>query len=217
MVEQRKKSGISGALGCGAGILTGAVLAAVLAALLLSGYLGVSLLSFLRSPLGSMRTRIDVSQPTVVRQIQQLERLETVSYTMNKMVSGERSNEYLPKFLVGDRLMLVVHGEAVAGVDLRKLSSKDVVVTGRSVTVRLPKAELFSTRIDNERTQIYSRETGLFSSVDPDLETEVRRAAERQLREAALRDGILQTAEQNARATLTTLLKGFGFEQVDVR
>ena len=48
-------------------------------------------------------TVINVNQPTVVRQIQQLQRLETVSYTMDKIISGERDNAYLPKFLAGDR------------------------------------------------------------------------------------------------------------------
>ena len=35
-------------------------------------------------------TRVDVSQPTVVNKIQQLQRLETVVYTMDKVVTGEK-------------------------------------------------------------------------------------------------------------------------------
>src|SRR5271163_62542 len=69
----------------------------------------------------SGQTSINVSQPTVVRQIQQLQRLETVTYTMDKIISGERDNPYLPKFLAGDRLLLVVHGDVVAGIDLTVL------------------------------------------------------------------------------------------------
>jgi uncharacterized protein DUF4230 len=61
------------------------------------------------------RTLINVDQPTVVRQIQQLQRLETASYTMDKIISGEHANAYLPKFLADDRLLLVVHGDVVAG------------------------------------------------------------------------------------------------------
>jgi hypothetical protein len=59
---------------------------------------------------GGGRTHLNVDQPTVVHQIQQLQRLETVSYTMDKIISGEHANAYLPKFLAGDRLLLVVHG-----------------------------------------------------------------------------------------------------------
>jgi Protein of unknown function (DUF4230) len=161
-------------------------------------------------------TVINVSQPTVVRQIQQLQRLETVNYTMDKIISGERDNPYLPKFLVGDRLLLVVHGEVVAGVDLGKVQPGDVSVNARSISLRLPAAEVFSTRIDNAKTRVYSRDTGLFSSPDPNLESEVRQEAERQLQQAALQDGILKTAQQNAHNTLGSMLKGFGFDQVQV-
>jgi len=162
-------------------------------------------------------TRINVDQPTVVRQIQQLQRLETVRYTMDKIISGEHDNVYLPKFLVGDRLLLVVHGEVIAGVNLAKLQPGDVKVNGGTLSIRLPEAEIFMTRIDNARTRVYSRDTGLFSSPDPNLESEVRQEGERQLQQAALQDGILKSADQNARNTISSMLKGFGFSQVELR
>ena len=159
---------------------------------------------------------ITIDQPTVVRQIRGLQRLETVSYTMDKIVSGERENPILPQILAGDRLLLVVHGEAIAGVDLAKLKPSDVTVSGDSVRVHLPPAEIFTTSLDNAKTKVYSRDTGLFSSPDPNLEGEVRAEAERQLRNAALDDGILKTADANARQTVTNILKGLGFANVEV-
>ncbi len=160
-------------------------------------------------------TKIDVSQPTVVNKIQQLERLETVVYTMDKVVTGEKENSILPNFLAGDRLLMIVHGEVVAGVDFSGLKSGDVAIAERKVVLRLPSAQVFSTRLDNERTKVYSRQTGLLVPVDPNLETQVRQEAERQLQAAALADGILKTANTNARSTLTSLLQGLGFERVE--
>jgi hypothetical protein len=155
------------------------------------------------------------NQPTVVRQIQQLQRLETVRYTMDKIIAGERDSAYLPKFLVSDRLLLVVHGEVIGGVDLSALQAGDVAVRGRTVTVHLPSPEILVTRVDNAKTRVYSRDTGLFSSPDPNLESEVRQEAERQLQQAAQQDGILKTAQDNARSALVTILKGLGFERVE--
>jgi hypothetical protein len=177
---------------------------------------GIGLLHWI-TLLRSGRTQINVDQPTIVRQIQQLQRLETVSYTMDKIISGERDNAYLPKFLVGDRLLLVVHGEVIAGVNLAKLQPRDVSVNGRNLSIHLPAAEIFTTRIDNGKTRVYSRDTGLFSSPDPQLESEVRLEGERQLQQAALQDGILKSADQNARNTVSSMLKGFGFTQVELR
>jgi hypothetical protein len=174
---------------------------------------GLGLLRLLRGG----RTQINVDQPTVVRQIQQLRRLETVSYTMDKIISGEHANAYLPKFLAGDRLLLVVHGEVVGGIDLAGLQPGDVSIRGQKASIHLPAAEVFSTRIDNARTKVYSRDTGLFSSPDPNLESEVREVAERQLQQAALQDGILKSAADNARTTIFSMLQGFGFHEVDIR
>ena len=158
--------------------------------------------------------QIDVSQPTVVNKIQQLQRLETVVYTMDKVVSGEKESAMLPDFLAGDRLLMIVHGDVVAGVDFGGLKSGDVVVEGKVVRLKLPAAQVFATRLDNARTRVYSRQTGLLVPVDPNLETQVRQEGERQLLQAALQDGILKTANQNARSTLTSMLEGLGFEKV---
>jgi len=80
----------------------------------------------------------------------------------------------------------------------------------------LPTAQVFATRLDNARTRVYSRQTGLLVPVDPNLETQVRQEGERQLLQAALQEGVLKTANQNARATLTSLLQGLGFERVEL-
>jgi hypothetical protein len=198
------------------GTLLGAILTVVLVGALVWLSTGLGLFHLISSLRGG-RTQINVDQPTVVRQIQQLQRLETVSYTMDKIISGEHDNAYLPKFLAGDRLLLVVHGEVVAGINLAGVQPGDVLIQGQKISIHLPAAEVFSTRIDNARTRVYSRDTGLFSSPDPNLESEVREEAERQLRQAALQDGILKTAADNARSTISGMLKGFGFHEVDIR
>ena len=176
---------------------------------------GTGLLSLLRAYRGG--TLIHIDQPTVVRQIQQLQRLETVSFTMDKIISGEHDSPYMPKFLVSDRLLLVVHGEVIGGVDLSKLQLNDVVVQDQSISLRLPQAQILVTRLDNAQTRVYSRDTGLFSSPDPNLESEVRQEAERQLQEAAMQGDILKTADGNARTTISSLLQGLGFKKVVFR
>jgi Protein of unknown function (DUF4230) len=174
-----------------------------------------SLWSRMAAGLLGRSTRVDVSQPTVVNKIQRLQRLETVVYTMDKVVSGEKENAILPDFLAGDKLLMLVHGEVVAGVDFSSLKSGDVTVNAKQVRLRLPEAQVFTTRIDNTLTRVYSRQTGLLVPVDTNLESQVREEAERQLRGAALTDGILKTAQQNARSTLTSLLQGLGFTDVE--
>jgi hypothetical protein len=193
----------------------GVVLTLILTAVLVWLSTGLGLLHFIRGLRGGPTVNVD--QPTIVRQIQQLQRLETVSYTADKIISGGHDNAYLPNFLAGDRLLLVVHGEVIAGINLADLQPGDVEIHAQKVSIHLPPAEVLSTRIDSARTRVYSRETGLFSSPDPNLESEVRAEAERELQRDALQDGILKTAADNAGSTVTGMLKGFGFGEVDIR
>jgi hypothetical protein len=162
-------------------------------------------------------TSIDISSPAVVEKIRQLSRLETVVYSLDKIVEGDRQSPYLPDFLVGDMLLLVAHGEVIAGVDLGQLKPGDVSVRGDAVQVRLPAPQVLSTRIDNDRTRVYSRTTGLLVPADPNLESQVRLVAEQQIAQAALADGILDKARQNARTSVTALLYGLNFHTVDVQ
>jgi hypothetical protein len=197
------------------GVLAGVLITILAGGLILWVTTGVGLLRLLRSYSSGSLFHID--QPTVVRQIQQLQRLETVNFSMDKIISGEHDSPYLPKFLVSDRLLLVVHGDVIAGVDLGQLQSQDVSIRGKTVSIRIPKSQILVTRLDNSKTRVYSRDTGLFSSPDPNLETEVRQEAERQLHDAALQGNILKTADDNARSTLSALLGSLGFTTVDFR
>jgi len=159
--------------------------------------------------------------PAVIASIQRLQRLETVNYTMDKIVEGAKESTFLPDFLAGDRLLLVVHGNVIAGVDLGKLQPSDVTISmpngdphNNSVRVKMPPPEIFIATIDNAGTHVYSRATGLLVPEDPNLETETREKAIEQVRQAAIDGGILNKAKANARATLTTLLQGLGFKQI---
>ncbi len=134
------------------------------------------------------------------------------------MVEGTHSSPVLPDLLAGDRLLLVVHGQSVAGIDLAKLRPEDVRIdsSSHSIRITLPTSQLFTTSLDNQHTRVYARSTGLLVPVDQNLESETRAKAEDQLQKAALDDGILDVARKNARATVAALLYSLGFQQVEV-
>jgi len=165
-------------------------------------------------------TTFDTSVPAIVQRIQRLNRLETVVYSMDTIVEGSKSSAVLPDLLAGDRILLVVHGQAIAGIDLAKLKPEDIQITEkngvRDIHVMLPASQLFATTLDNQHTRVYARSTGILVPVDQNLESETRAKAEQQLQQTALSDGILDAARKNARATVTTLLYSLGFQKVDV-
>lgn len=153
------------------------------------------------------------SAVTVVRSVQRLSRLETASYHIEKVITAETGQGPLG-FLFGDRLLLIAYGEVIAGVDLAKIESGDVTRTDDgTLYLRLPDAEIFVATLDNERTHIYDRRTGMVG-LNEELETEARREAERLILAAALEEGIEAEAQAQAEEFLQSFLLALGFEEV---
>jgi hypothetical protein len=116
---------------------------------------------------------------------------------------------------------MIVHGSTVAGVDLSQLKPESVQISetanGRSIQLTLPPSQVFVTTVDETKSRVYSRDTGIFVSADPNLESVTRAKAQAELQQAALSDGILDAAAKNARVAVTALLEGLGFSHVEVR
>lgn len=165
-------------------------------------------------PLRTPTVIIDTSRPSLVQSVRALSKLETVQYQVEKVISG-KSEGPLPDFLTSDKILLVAHGEVVAGVDLGSLGEGDITVISDSVTIRLPNPQILYSKLDNDKTYVYDRQTGVFNKPDPNLESQMRAEAEKQIRAAAEEDGILRKARENAEQTLRTLVKGLGYEEVE--
>jgi hypothetical protein len=150
---------------------------------------------------------------TIVHEVRSLARLETIKFSLEKIITAE-TRQGVFKWLVGDRLVLVAHGQVIAGVDLNKLDPEALKVRGEVLYVQLPDPEIFVVAVDNEQSYIYDRDTGLFTHGEVDLESEARRAAEREIEESALKDGILELAAQNAESYLGGLFRELGYPEV---
>lgn len=150
----------------------------------------------------------------VVREVKQLARLETASMTFERVIRAEREQDLLWGAF-GEKLLFVAHGEAVAGVDLKKMQENDIqVLDPVTVMVHLPDAELFNVILDNEASYVADRDSGLLARVDPQLETQVRRRAQQELEAAALEADILQMADENAENYMRGFLQQLGFQNI---
>jgi hypothetical protein len=156
------------------------------------------------------------SSTTIVRQINDLARLETASMELEKNVVAERNNDMLWG-IMGETLIFEAHGVAVAGVDFSDMTPADIqVVDPTTVIIHLPEAILFDDLplLDTETSRVLDRDTGLFASVDPQLETLVRQEAEAALREEAMSTELLDRANFNAQEFMLKFMQGLGFEEV---
>jgi hypothetical protein len=150
---------------------------------------------------------------TIIHEVRSLARLETIYYSVEKVITAE-TNQGTWGFLVGDRLLFVAHGTVIAGIDLAKLEPEDLETNQGVLYVRLPEAEVFIATLDNEKSYVYDRDTGLFAQNEKDLETAARKAAEEEILKSTLEDGILEQAQLNAENYLIRLLRDLGYPEV---
>jgi len=150
---------------------------------------------------------------TIIRQVRNLSRLETASYTVEKVITAESGQGALG-FLFGDRLILVAHGQVIAGVDLGKMEEDAIIIApDGAVIVTLPPAEVLIATLNNQESYIFDRDTGLVG-MNPTLETAARQAAEEEILNAALEDGILEMAQRNAETYVRNLILALGFSEI---
>lgn len=161
--------------------------------------------------------QINTNRAAVIKQIQSLQRLETASFTIEKIINeGTTGENVFQRLLFGDKILLIAHGQAIAGFDLSLVSDKDIQVDGKNLRIILPKPQLLTVVLDNTQTRVYDRQRGILSTDGNDLETKARIAAEKSIREAACQGNILQQASDNARKQLTATFYSLGFETVTI-
>jgi hypothetical protein len=150
---------------------------------------------------------------TIIHDVRALARLETIQYSVEKVISSE-VNQGLFESLFGDKILFVAHGVVIAGIDMNKLNPDNMKMVNGILTVELPEAEIFIASLDNEKSYVYDRDTGLFTKGYIELETTARQAAEQEIYNAAVEDGILEQANQNAEIFLSEFFDSLGFEDV---
>ncbi|MCI0425409.1 MAG: DUF4230 domain-containing protein [Actinobacteria bacterium] len=154
--------------------------------------------------------------PVVVTAIRDLAALTTVESVQYTIVEKGTDRGWLA-WARGDNLVLFAVARIGAGVDLSRVSVRDITVDELGVVeITVPSAEIQYVAPDNEATQILDRDIGLFTRGDPQLESETRRVADEVLAQSALDNGILEKAEENAREVLTNFLLSLGYRDVIV-
>ena len=150
---------------------------------------------------------------TIIREVQSLARLETIQYSIEKVITAE-VNQGVFGPLFGDRLLFVAHGYVIAGVDLSKMGTQDMQMKNGVLYVKLPESEVFVATLNNEKSYVYDRTTGILKKGETNLETVARQAAEQEILRGAVDDGILLQAKQNAEVYLERLFNTLGYQQV---
>ncbi len=156
---------------------------------------------------------IDVA--ALVTQVKELNRLETASMRVMHVGTITQSYKMVPNAIAGDEITFLAAGEVIAGFDLSKLRQEDVWRSpDGTINLRLPPPEVLVTRVDNAKSRVLTRKTGMLRRGDVDLETRARQHAEENIRNEAVKNGVLKVASDSGERKLSGFLNTLGFTKV---
>src|SRR5918998_514687 len=205
----------------GGGLGTTLVLALVIVVLSLA--LGVGLARYglllpIVGPLLGEKPPRTTTGPVVVEGIQELDQLATVRWTESVPVTRETGGDILDRLLLWRSPAPSPRRTGGAGVDLGDIGKEDVSVNSDTVTIDLPEPQILSASLDEEKTRVYDRDfSPLNVRPDDDLVEEARLRAIEKIEATARENGILQTAEANAKDSIRAFVTTLGFEEFRFR
>lgn len=172
-----------------------------------------------------------VSREGIVNRIQNLNRLETVAYNVDTVITSQKQGSWQRLWQDEQKGLFIARGRVVAGVDLSKLGEEMVQVSeptteqveaakqqaiseGNSDTpitimpnilVTLPPSEIFSVYLDD--IEVYDWRSGVLGMLeaDPEILKQAQISAKREVLERACRGEVMVQAEQNAKAQVQQL------------
>lgn len=171
--------------------------------------------SFVLVFLSGTRAGILSDSPALLREVQRLNELVTVQYSIQKVVGLEEQKRPLGT----EKLLLITQAKVLAGVDLAALVPADLILANpKQPLLRLPPAKILHIVLDEKQTKVWDRQVTWWTPWVPfsvDLESRARQAAIESIQQAALDMGILAEAEKNARMSIRSLLQSAGAKQVN--
>ncbi|MEJ8803619.1 DUF4230 domain-containing protein [Pontibacter sp. H249] len=158
---------------------------------------------FFDEPAAKKEPEVVVNYNTVLTSVEDLGKMELVRYNFKDVVEYEKNvSRWVPK----SKVVLIVSGEAVGCVDFTKITKADIVFEGDSlVQIGVPEPEICYYKVDHSKSKVFSKENTYFQ--DASLVEESYKYAERNVKKAALRSGILRQTQENAEKVLKPMLE----------
>ena len=175
-----------------------------------------------------------ISRDGVVSQIQQLNRLQTVAYSVDTVITSEKQGTWYSLWQAKQKGLFIAHGRVNAGVDLAKLTPQMITLNpivpevsdsqanpnqianqvtsldNANIHITLPPAQIFDVYLDD--IELYDWKTGVFGMLqaDPAILKEAQSVGKSQVLKQACQGGILKLATDNAKVQVEQLFEMTG-------
>jgi hypothetical protein len=167
---------------------------------------------------------VDHSQGALMVALDDIAEYHAATGTFQVLVDLEKDTPWVPSVVSGERTTLFATGHADALVDFTGIGPDRVNTSPdqKTATITLPPPRLAPATIDPAQSRVIGRDRGIAERLaglvedNPVDDQDVYRLATQKLDEAAAQSDLLDRAEDNTRAMLTSLVTSLGYEQVTV-
>ena len=180
---------------------------------LLGVYIYISSRSLFSGFTSDAEDKIEVTNNIIVKKIELLGKLELCKFYIKDIVEHKKIAPWYDK---DSKVVLVISGEAVGCIDLRKIDSSSVQITETQVVVTLPAAEICSFKIDHQTSKIYDIETGFFED-DKKIIDKAYQVAELEIQKSATKMGIEKQTRLNAEIILKPFLSAMTDKEIVIK
>jgi hypothetical protein len=170
-------------------------------------------------PAPASEVRIEHPTPTVVKELRELARLETLSLHVEKVIDVKDHQTRLYGLVAAeDSLLFVATGEVVMGIDFAKLGDHDARFdeATRTAYIQLPSPEVLSTRFDEPHSYVHARATDVLAKRNEALEATARRDAVVAFEAAAKDPKAVDRAKEQGEKQIRALARAWGAREVVV-
>lgn len=157
----------------------------------------------------AQNTETVINRSAVLQKIESLGKLELVRYNFKEITEvKEISKEYFRIFKLGpdSKIALISEGQAVGCIDLTRITENDITIKNDTLYFRLPEPEICYYKLDMENTRIYSLQTNPMKDEKAFIQKAYKHA-EREIKESAIKSGILEQTRSNAELILKPFLE----------
>jgi hypothetical protein len=159
----------------------------------------------------------DIQRALVVNKLKSSSDLATVEYVIKKLIIADKE-----KSVFGIRIarnasfMAETKAVILAGIDLRDIREKDVVIEGEKINLQLPPVRIIDFSYPPDSVKIIERYTddNFFNRISVGEKDDFFRQSETALRESLEDLGIKKTAEDKTKILLESLLTNLGFSEI---
>lgn len=170
---------------------------------------------FLSSLYISKTTTVDVKN-LIFSQLQGTNNLVTMTLSSKGTVKTKTENKFYHLYLGDTNLIYEGIGEIQAGIDLNKLEVRVRDDVNHTIFVRLPEAKLINVFLDLDKSQTVYTDTNWFGPKNYlELQNEAQKKSLLLIQREACQEKILEKANEQAKTTLTSILKKVGFEKIE--